>query len=435
MQLSDADFDAYLPSRATSNAFVRGRIPVKEKLLALGRELGAAAASQGLALDVVASDERPSIFNKKSVTEQWVFLWRDAASRAVLERASEQQSGLSAALSDPTPFLKHAFLGLHLDSTVFDVCWRLHRDAWADAKNARTRLENEASRVSSALAALPNGFVVGVAGGDSVAASSCDPATVKSFLDRAIETGSWLVVARSWSRAEAIALGESIAMHARQAFDALMPVHRALAWFPDDDLAAVGEDIVRNRAALEANVAEARAREAEWNAEHGAEIERRRAEAVVETRERLAAQERPRSVPTGRHPRSAHPAPVATSVTTVAPPNPPRVEAPRRSPEPEAAPAHKHFPLLSEAKGGRDFRERAPIQRPPVRKDIPDDQLVETAAPVAVGSRVRIRQGAFAGKSGTVTQLDARGAARVAVGALTARVEVGDLVTLGEKQG
>ena len=296
MQLSDADFDAYLPSRATSNAFVRGRIPVKEKLLALGRELGAAAASQGLALDVVASDERPSIFNKKSVTEQWVFLWRDAASRAVLERASEQQSGLSAALSDPTPFLKHAFLGLHLDSTVFDVCWRLHRDAWADAKNARTRLENEASRVSSALAALPNGFVVGVAGGDSVAASSCDPATVKSFLDRAIETGSWLVVARSWSRAEAIALGESIAMHARQAFDALMPVHRALAWFPDDDLAAVGEDIVRNRAALEANVAEARAREAEWNAEHGAEIERRRAEAVVETRERLAAQERPRVV-------------------------------------------------------------------------------------------------------------------------------------------
>jgi hypothetical protein len=458
--LTDNDFDAYLPSRATSNAFVRARIPVKDKLLDLGRDLASRAAERGLTLEVVASDERPTIFNKKSVTEQWVFLWRDRDAREQLEKVSEQPAGMSALLTDSTPYLKHAFLGLRLDASRFEVCWRLHRDAWADVKNARRRLETDEGRasLSTALAGLTEGFLVGVAGGETAPAQSCEVARVGEFLETAVRDGSWLVVARTFSRAEAIGAGEGLDERVRELFEALLPLHRTLAWFANDDVAAVSDDLARKMAEHNAMVAQVTAREAEWQAEHQAEIERRRTEATAETRERVAAFSRPS---TGRHARPvtgkhfvAEPVtgrhrntvaeepitkktPIMTPPTAMARPTPVRpVAAPPRdgenaSNDPQRA-APKHFPLLSEVHGGRDFRERGPVPRV-ARREAPDGDLVESTHPPGVGARVRIRQGAFAGKIGTVIELDARGAARVTVGGLTARVESGDLVTLVEK--
>src|SRR4051794_19724158 len=118
--LTEADFDAYQPSRATSNSFVRPRLAVKEKVLAVGRELAERARHAGVALEVHASDERPSVWNKKSVTEQWVFLWRDRAARAELERAHGDRK-LGESLLDPTPYYRHAFLALFLDAERFEV--------------------------------------------------------------------------------------------------------------------------------------------------------------------------------------------------------------------------------------------------------------------------------------------------------------------------
>jgi hypothetical protein len=446
--LTDNDFDAYLPSRATSNAYVRARIPVKDKLLELGRGLASLGASRGLTLDVVASDERPTIFNKKSVTEQWVFLWRDRDARAQLERASEQSPGLSALLTDPTPFLKHAFLGLYLDAQRFEVCWRLHRDAWADVKNARRRLETDEGRhaLASALRALPDRFVVGVAGGDTVTANSAEPANVLASLEQAVERGSWLVVARAFTRAEAIASGGSLDERVREAFEALLPVHRTLAWFADDDVASVADDLARKIAERQANVAAVEAREAEWRAEHEAEIERRRAEATAETRERVAFQQRP---VTGRHVRPVtgrhalpegisgrHRIPSSESITkknAIATPVQPIACTEVANGHDAQRTGPKHFPLLSDVLGGRVFRVRAPPPPRAPRREVPDADLVESTHPPGIGARVRIRAGTFAGKVGTVIEVDGRGAARVTIGAMTARVESTDLVTLVEK--
>ncbi len=438
--LSDADFDAYLAARATSNTFVRARIPVKERMLELGRALAARAASRGLALEVGASDERPSVWNKKSVTCQWVFLWRDRAARAELERATDRPAGLSAALLDPTPYDKHAFLAVYLDADRFEVCLRLHRDAWADVKSAQRRLETETGRetIGATLAALPEGFVVSVIGGESLPARACDVAQLRRLLDDAVTRGSWLSIGRSMPRAEAIAAGTSVGESAAESFDVLLPAYRALAWSPDDDLAAVADDVARNRAARDAHVAEAKAREDAWTADHTAEIERRRESAVVEARERLAALERAR-------PGAVQAATAAFMALNPAPHRPQRLRPPARSAalvrdtgaptdaDADAATrktAPKHFPLLSDVRGGRDFLHAAPAVQP--RKEAPVAELVESDRQVIVGSRVRIRQGPFTGKTGTVTELRARDA-RVAIGALSARVDLGDLVRLDEK--
>src|SRR5690242_10398793 len=118
--LTEADFEAYHPSRATSNAYVRPRLETKQKVLTVGRELAERARAVGVSLEVHASDERPSIWNKKSVTEQWVFLWRDGAARAELERVADHERPVAAALLDPTPYYRHAFLGLLLSVATFD---------------------------------------------------------------------------------------------------------------------------------------------------------------------------------------------------------------------------------------------------------------------------------------------------------------------------
>lgn len=53
----------------------------------------------------------------------------------------------------------------------------------------------------------------------------------------------------------------------------------------------------------------------------------------------------------------------------------------------------------------------------------------------AVGARVRVARGAFAGKSGVVQELDGRGGARVMLGLLSARIDLKDLVGETEPGG
>ena len=55
-------------------------------------------------------------------------------------------------------------------------------------------------------------------------------------------------------------------------------------------------------------------------------------------------------------------------------------------------------------------------------------------APVRVGSRVKVRSGPFAGRVGVVADVDGRGEARVALGPVSARIDVARLVTLAEKR-
>ena len=68
----------------------------------------------------------------------------------------------------------------------------------------------------------------------------------------------------------------------------------------------------------------------------------------------------------------------------------------------------------------------------PPRSPSMNESPPHSKRPVLIGGRVRIRNGPFAGKEGTVTALDAKGQARVSLGLLTARVELRDLITLAE---
>ncbi len=76
-----------------------------------------------------------------------------------------------------------------------------------------------------------------------------------------------------------------------------------------------------------------------------------------------------------------------------------------------------------------ELRERL-SKAPKPRSVLPP---VETASPVVVGAKVKVKSGPFAERIGTVAEVDAKGHARVLFGLIAARLEVGELVTVSDR--
>src|SRR5215472_14783479 len=108
LRLQDADFDAYLPERAASNAFTRPRLELKQRMLAWARSVVQRLSELGINVEVTGSDEHPSLRNGRRVDDQRVFFWRDAAARAELERLLDRKRSLASRLGDPSPHKSHA---------------------------------------------------------------------------------------------------------------------------------------------------------------------------------------------------------------------------------------------------------------------------------------------------------------------------------------
>jgi hypothetical protein len=387
-----SEFDAYAPPRASSNAYNRPRLEAREKAMALGRVMQADATALGLALELRASDEHPSLWNKRSVTAQWVFLWRDAEARRALEALLDEGRTLQATLSDPTPFFRHAFLALHIDGEGVEVSLRVHGDAWVDARNLRARCASPEGRAAlvEAIRALPEDFVLGVTDGARVPVREVTDATLDAALAAWSQPTQWWSVAWPLPRAVVLDQGAALEEPILAAFRALVPIYQLVAWSRDNDLIAVDRALAHAEAERAAHVMEAAARDSAWQERHDAEIARRRELAATETRERLASLDRPRP-----------------SFTRAAPAEP-RAEG-RAAPRPAAAPRAPAAPAVA--------RIVAPAAAP------------NPEAALLPGVRVQVKSGPFAGKVGAIVERDVRGV-KVSFGLLSARVNLVDLEAL-----
>lgn len=424
---TEADFDAYLAPRAGSNAFNRPRLEVKQKALALTRRFHDAAISRGTPLETRASEEFPSLWNKRQVTAQWVFFWRDQDARKRLEEILDKGRTLAATLTDPTPYFRHAFLAFYIDVAAVEVALRIHGDAWVDVRNLRARCASETARAEllTALKSLPADFRVGVTGGAMTLVSELDDASLGRTLDALTESSQWWFVGRTIDRADAVRRGKDIAEALAEGFEALLPVYRLVAWSHDNDLVSIEREIEAAHRERQAHIDETAAREAAWKAQHEAEIQKRREAAAVEARERVA------SLAPAR-PAAVHAA-VQHVVQSAPPPPERREERPeRKEPRRETRPA----PARVEARKNESIAPKVASETPSVKpppKSVAPKQLVETAGPVVNGSKVKIQAGHFAGKVGTVTGLDSKGQVKVSFGLITAWIAPSDLVALTER--
>lgn len=393
-----ADFDAYTVEKWSSNMWNRQRLEVKQRAMVLGKEVAETLAAAGAALSLGASDEHPSLWNKKKVDCQWVFLWRNEDERKVLEAVVDRDRKLATTLLDPTPFHRHAFLTFRMDTEGLEIALQIHRSAWVDATNLRRKLQTTAGAAEMArlLAVLPDGYRVGV-GDESQPSSLATPDLLGTLLARHQE-GEWFFVSRRVPRDEAIAAGTSLAAIVITDFEWLWPLYRFLAWSRDNDFVSIDEALAAE--AAERQVARARLEQEEAE----------RADRLA--RDKDLARERARDKgPTGPSPRPPRPAPAPRSSQ---PPSPPRTEAP-----PVAAPiaAPPKAPKAPREQPRRPVDPRA-SEPPPVPQE------------VVKGVRVRIGKGPFSGKVGTVQEID-KGVAKVLLGLMAARVDVADLVPVG----
>jgi len=412
--LTEKDFDAYLPERATSNAYSRPRLEFKQRALAWVRTVISRLQDLGIPVDVHASDEHPSVWNSHRVDCQWVFLWRDAATRADLDLLLDQKRGIAQALQDPSPFFRHAFLALRVDHEKVEVCAQVHPDAWVDFETLQARLADDARSASliDAIHELPEQFSAGPWAGADTPCIAVSRTALVSWLERCSSERRPLWIGWSVPRQVAVEHSELLDEQLADAILALAPVYRHIAWAPSDDPAGIQERLNGVRQDLLRAAAE---RAAQLGREK-AEADRQRSEVTEKarerTRERVESRQRPnlgnlfkQDSPAGA------PKPAAAAQPRAPLPPPPASAKPKapsapRKPEPEPEPKQARRPPAE------------PVERP--------DE------PVEKGSKVKILSGPFSGKLGVVSELDTRGGARILLGLLSARVALDELTVVSD---
>jgi hypothetical protein len=393
LRLTAADFDAYLPERATSNAFTRPRLELKQRMLAWSKGVVTRLAEIDIPVEVSASDEHPSLRNGRRVDCQRVFFWRDAAARAEIERLIDRKRSLAAALGDPAPHQRHAFLALRVDSQRVEVSVELHPEAWVDSRNLRAILGDPARTLAltSALEALPDQFTIGLSSDtERTPAARATSDSIRMLGARSEQEAKSLWIGWTIPRDVALTHAELLVDQLEDAIVALGPIEKLIAWAPDNDLIDIGSEVEAAKADRARVHEEAERDRAQWQAR----------------RDRVDQDERTRG----------------------------RVRAERLAEESAGTPVP---PAVQERDAGASEPARpAPVERPRALPRVlsrrPLVTEVDPNLPIEKGTRVQVLAGPFRGKVGVVQELDGKGAARVMLGLLATRVDVKELMAAAE---
>lgn len=422
LSLTARDFDAYRAEKATSNAYSRPRLEVKQRALAWGRRVVERLSALGIAVDIHASDEHPSIRNKKRVECQWVFFWRDHEAREELDRLLDQGRSISAAIDDPSPYTRHAFLALRLDPEAVEVCFAAHPEAKVDVDNLRARLATAgapgeaklADELTSALRALPEEFMIGLGREDRARCEEATAEVIGRLLERAAAGQTPLWIGWTVPRETALAHADTIDEQLEDAITALAPIYRLIAWSRENDHIALDRRIEGLEQEKARTHAEALAENERWRAQQEAQRERSQKEAQARLEE--AARRSDAAGFRGAPPPGKRP-------TLDALFKPKGAAAGARH---EAHGGHREAKRDAAGPKQPDLKPSAHTQP----KEAPAESRASAPAPsgaIEKGATVRVLSGAFARKVGVVAELDGRGGARVLLGLLSTRLDMSDL--------
>ena len=257
---TDADFEAYAPQKWKSNVFNRERLEVKQKLVALARDIGIGlTAADGSPLTIEASVEHPALWNHKQVEAQHVYFSRNEGARKELDAIIDRQKSIASLIDDPTPQRNHLFLVVTLTHDKSEVALKLHPDARVDRQNLERRIADhfEREKLLRMLNRLPEPFLVGVTGGASEPAHSVDEARLQELVaqfgapaPRLALPGapqSLFYIGRIIARGEAVGAGPGFSDLARQSLAALLPIYQFIAWSRDNDFVSMREQLQKEK--------------------------------------------------------------------------------------------------------------------------------------------------------------------------------------------
>jgi hypothetical protein len=242
----DVDFDAYLPRKALSHLYNRERLETKQKLLALGAQIGThMVGSDRAPLACEASAEHPALWNHKRVDAQHLLFSRNIQARLEIEGLIDKSRTLASLIDDPTPYRKHIVLAVMIDHQQVEIALKLHADARIDRENLEHKCAEyfHRERLTAMLHALPAQYRVGVVGGVTIAPEAVDDDAVSALVAEFSGSGSWLFAGRAYRRDDPAPRTPDFARVAREDLDRLLPAFHFIAWTRDNDFVSVKETL------------------------------------------------------------------------------------------------------------------------------------------------------------------------------------------------
>jgi hypothetical protein len=256
---TNADFEAYAPKKWKSNVFTRERLEVKQKLIALGRELqGAMVAADGSPLTCEPSVEYPALWNHKQVEAQHLFFSRNEGARKELDHIIDRQQSLASMIDDPTPLRNHVFLAATLGHEALELSVKLHPEARVDRQNLERKCEDhfEREKLVRLVRELGDGFRVGVTP-ELAPVGQLDEDRLRAVMTSLGSLGPTppgaphrlLYVGRAFGRDDVLRAGATLIGNTRTALTALLPVYRFIAWSRDNDFVSMREALQKEKQA------------------------------------------------------------------------------------------------------------------------------------------------------------------------------------------
>ena len=242
----DADFDAYLPRKALSHLYNRERLETKQKLLALGAQVGGRmVGSDGAPLACEASAEHPALWNHKRVDAQHLFFSRNASARQEIEGLIDKGRTLASLIDDPTPHRKHILLEVTIDAHQVEIALKLHADARIDRDNLERKCQEyfQRERLASILRALSAENRVGVVGATMLSPDALDDDSLRALLLAFANSGSWFAAGRTYLRADPAPQRPDFVDVVRDELLHLLPAFHFIAWTRDNDFVSVKESL------------------------------------------------------------------------------------------------------------------------------------------------------------------------------------------------
>jgi len=255
-----ADFDAYQPKKWKSNVFNRERLEVKQKLVALGRQLqGAMVAPDGSPLAAEYSVEHPALWNHKQVEAQHLYFSRNEGARKELDAIIDRGKSIASMIDDPTPQRNHLFLAVTLSEQALELSLKLHPDARVDRENLERKCDDhfEREKLLHLLHALAAPFKAGITP-DLVPVADVDGGKLQELIaglakataPQAFTLGApqrLFYVGCAIPRAQALAAGAALIDEAKQGLMSLMPIYRFIAWSRDNDFLSIRETLQKEK--------------------------------------------------------------------------------------------------------------------------------------------------------------------------------------------
>jgi transcription antitermination factor NusG len=255
LKFDATDFDAYAPSKWSSNVYNLERLRVKEKLDTLGKQLSPELKpAEGSPLTWETSVEHPALWNNHQVKMQALYLLRSADARNELSSRVTRARSITNLLDNPSPYREHIHLAVSLDHEGIEIALQLPPEAVVDHKNLIRKMENhwELSKLQELLSDLPSTFSLQVCGLSTTPAHQIDVQQVISALktsrtEKPAGQNPVLRLSTCLKRDDPQLTSTDLLESIRNAFETLMPLYEFIAWRRENDYLEVQKQIAEEK--------------------------------------------------------------------------------------------------------------------------------------------------------------------------------------------